>query len=355
MTELLIISLCLLLNALLAAFEMAFVTVSKGELRRRIKEGSKTAQWLLNQRENPERTLSTIQIGITLVGALAAAVGGLGAAENFKPWLMTYWGIGPLGAEALSAFLIVLPLTYLTVVLGELTPKSLALRTPLPIVLGGARWLALADMVLAPLVRFLEWSTKQILRMFFPKATPSRAAEEFREKTTIEIDSLSPAHQQAVLNLAYIENRQVQEIAVPWDEVTLIQKKQSMEDVVPVVFASGHTRLPVVDDENVVGVLHTKEFLAHRESGGREWQSLIRPILKLRSGNTLLPVFRLMQERRSHMAVVYASKNQPMGIVTLVNILEACVGEIYDEDDDSRIRKIFADRIKTKHIPFRSG
>ena len=344
MESIVIILACLIMNSLLAAFEMAFVSVSRAELREIARDGSKTAQWVLDRRASPERTLSVIQIGITLVAAMAGAAGGMEAAESIQPFMIRTWNLTPLTAEILSILLIVLPLTYLTVVIGELVPKALALRAPVKIVLKGARWIAFADRGLSPVVTLLEWSTRKILQIFFPRPK----APETGTDTTVQIGSLTPSHQRAVVNLVSLERKLIREIFVPWDAVTYVNATDAMETVVPVVYASGHTRLPVVEDDEVVGVLHTKEFLGYRESGGTDWKRFIRPILKTKSSDNLLPVLRFMQFRHSHMAVVFGPNEERLGIVTMEDIIEAFLGDIYDEDDDSRIRKIFADRIRAR-------
>jgi len=116
------------------------------------------------------------------------------------------------------------------------------------------------------------------------------------------------------------------------------------------VLSSGHTRLPVTGLSGVVGVLHTKEFLAFRESGDREWRPLIRPAVKVQENFTLLSTLRLLQEKRSHLAVVYSSAGEVTGIVTLEDILEEVVGDLYDEDDDGKIRKLFVARQKARNL-----
>jgi len=345
----LIILLCLVLNSLLAAFEMAFVSVSRRELQPLAADGSKMAQWVLDRRADPERTLSVIQIGITLVALLAATVGGMGAATNFQPYFIREWGMTPMTAELLSILTIVLPLSYLNVVVGELTPKSLALRGPLKIVLKGAPWIAFADKILSPMVTFLEWSTKKVLQLFFPRSRRRAAGG----KTTIEIGSLTPSHQRAVVNLVSIEGRQVQDVMVPWREVTHAQESNSMEEIVPVVFASGHTRLPVVKEEEVVGTLNTKEFLGLREAGALSWTQIIHPTMTILNTDYLLPVLRTMQSQHIHMAVVVSGQGHTLGIVTMEDIIEEFLGDIYDEDDESRIHKIFADRLKSQRRPYR--
>lgn len=347
MEEIVVIGVCLVLNAMFAAYEMAFVSVSRPELRRLAKNGNQAALKILGLRESPERTLSIIQIGITLVGAISAAVGGAGAAESIVPYLQSTYGLSENVAESIAILLVVLPLSYLSVVVGELVPKSIALRNPVKITLSGARVLFMADRALSPAVTALEWSTKHLLHIFFPKSrVPAPPIE-----TSIEIDSLPHHHQQAVLNLAHIERRKLNDILVPWKDVVCARLSEPMEEVVPTVFASGHTRLPIIENDKVVGVLHTKEFLALRESGIKEWSAILRPILRVRVSDSLLGTLRLMQSKRSHMAVVSSSSGASLGIVTFEDISEEIWGELFDEDEDSRIRRIFADRVKSRFRP----
>jgi putative hemolysin len=146
---------------------MAFVSIPRSELRGLAKAGNLSAKRLLSLRENPERTLSIIQIGITLVGAIASAVGGAGASEILEPYFKASIGFQERVAEILSVVVVVLPITYFSVVIGELVPKTLALRNPAKIVLAGAKAFLVADRILSPFITALEWSTKKFLKFFF--------------------------------------------------------------------------------------------------------------------------------------------------------------------------------------------
>lgn len=347
MDEIVIILLCLILNALLAAYEMAFVSIPRSELRALSKAGNKDAFTLLNLRENPERTLSIIQIGITLVGAIAAAVGGAGAGETLEPYFMGNFALSERSAEALSLILVVMPITYLSVVVGELVPKTLALRNPTKIVLTGARPLFIADRVFSPVISVLEWSTQRILKTFFPRSKVTQQSEP----ATIELNEFSPVHQKFMLNMADIERKLLRDILLPWAQVTYVQKSASLEEVFQTVLNSGHTRLPVKENGSVFGVLHTKEFISLRESGETHWQSIVRPTLLLKPTDSALGTMRLLQDKKTHMAIVASSQGQLMGIVTLEDILEEVVGDIFDEDDDGRVRKVYAAKIKSRAIP----
>ena len=347
MAEILIIAACLLFNTLLAAYEMAFVSIPRSELRGLTKAGNAAAKRLLVLRENPERTLSIIQIGITLVGAIAAAIGGAGAGDTLEPYFVSKFGMSNHSAEVLSVILVVIPITYLSVVVGELVPKTLALRNPTQIVIAGARALFIADRLLSPVVTILEWSTKKILTIFFPK---SKIAPP-QDSSPIEIDMFSPVHQRFMLNMAGIEKKTIRDILMPWTQVMVIQRTASVEEVLQVVVSSGHTRLPVKDSGKVIGVLHSKEFIAFKESGESNWQSLVRPILVVQPTDSALGTLRLLQDRRNHMALVMSTAGDKLGIVTLEDILEEIVGDIFDEDDDEEVRKIYAAKINLRVIP----
>jgi putative hemolysin len=352
MLELLIIPLCLLLNALLAGAEIAFVAVNKPLLRELVRQSHTQAQLLLRLRENPERTLSVVQIGITLVGSLAGAVGGAGAEEMLSPRLEKSLGLGEATADTIAIVLVVLPLTYLTVVLGELVPKSLALRNSLGFALRAAPWLSLFDKLFGPIVTLFEWSTKLVLTLLgllrfrrFTRATTSETEQEAQMSdagiSAISLETLSSEHRQYVINLVNLERKRVRDIYLPWQHVVYVHHTQPVEEIQTTILSSGHTRVPVVEEEDVIGILNTKEFMALRGAGTENWSSLIRPAVKIQANTPLLASLRLLQERRMHMAVVYAEQKLA-GVVTLEDILEEIVGELYDEDDDGKLRRILS-------------
>jgi len=340
MIELIIVGLCLILNALLACLEMAFVSVSRPQLRQMAHSGNKGAEKLLLLRDSPERTLSIIQIGITLVGALSAAVGGAGAEEILSPFFKERFGMGEGLAEAVSIAAVVLPITFLNVVVGELVPKTIALKRPIQIAFLGAPFLAFAEKCFAPAIGVFEWSTRFILKYLFPRLKPERGHET--PGISVEIDSLSEHHRQYLMNLAHLETKRIRDIMVPWNQVTTLEFNKSLADAISVMAHSGHSRIPVVENSEIKGFLYSKEFLALTAAGAENWTSVLRPILRVMETDTLLKVMRLMQEKRSHIALVYSADRKLIGIVTLEDIIEEVVGEIYDEDDDGNLKRILA-------------
>lgn len=320
--------------------EMAFVSVSKPELKG-LAKGNATAMKLLKLREHPERTLSVLQIGITIVGAVAAAIGGVGAEEKLSPYFESQ-GLSENISELISLVIVVLPLTYLNVVLGELVPKSFALREPMKISLRATNALIIAEAILSPFVKLLEYSTQFFLKIV---TRPSKGLNPNSEShESVNIANLSNAHQQYVINLVHIETKKIKDILVPWAQVNVADLKYNLNEILSLVIKSGHTRLPVYSEGEIVGILHSKEFITFISSGDENWKKIIRPVIRVLPSEGILKTLRIMQDKKTHMALV-ENNSEVIGIVTLEDIIEEIVGDIYDEDDDGMLRKVLSQRL----------
>ncbi len=338
-----IIFVCLAINALFSAIEIAFVSVSKPTLRERVRKGDKDAVLLLRLRDNPERTLSILQTGITLFSGLAAAVGGAGAQESVAPYLQDILHTTPKIAELTSMVAVVIPLTFFNVVVGELVPKSIALRHSLGLARYSARWIMVFDRSMRPLVNMLEGSTRLILKLILRKGTQkSTGAEEPGPSPfSVDIEHLTQQHRQYVMNLVNIEKKKIRDLSVEWKTVMFIKTTDSEDDIEKIILNSGHTRLPVVAREKIIGLINTKEFLNLKSNPGAQWETIIRPVVHLPDTTPIIGALRIMQARRSHMGVVIQG-TQVLGIITLEDILEEVVGDIYDEDDDGLVKHLLA-------------
>lgn len=332
MIALLIIALCLFLNALFSCIEMAFVTVSKPHIKQLANRGSHAAKRVLILKENPERVLSVLQIGITLVGAISAAVGGASAGDWLKPSLVQQFGLEPRTAGYLAIIMIVFPLTYVSVVIGELVPKSLALRFPLKFALAGGVLLHLMDQVFSPFVRMLEISTKFFTQFVFSKMKSEEMVDTSRE---VDLDPLSESHKRYIFNLIDIDKRYVRDVMVPWEAVTTVDISEHYYAVMDKIKDSRHSRLPITQNEEAIGLLYTKEFVSEPDIARLDWTQLIRPIVKVHPGEPIIKALKKMQNSKSHLAVA-VTEESPVGIVTIEDVFEEVIGEIYDEDDNPR-------------------
>lgn len=336
MVELLIVIFCILINAILALSETAFISVSKASLNRQSKLGNKKADIVLKLRDYPEKTLSIVQVGITFIGTVAAAVGGAGAEEMISPLLIEYFGLSPAWSEMISIGLVVLPITFASVIIGELVPKSIALKRSLYFSLLTGPWLDRFGYFIHPLTHLLEGATRIIIR-WLP------LSEESNTEKSLEIGDISDQNQQYIYNIVEVEQMSIVNILVPWKEVNHLTLRDSLEDVENLIITSGHTRLPVVDQDKIVGILNSKEFLALLKTKKQAWHDLIRPAILVTESDSLLPTLRKMQRLKKHMAICIR-QDKPLGIITLEGILEVIVGDIYDENDEGVIKRILSQR-----------
>lgn len=331
--ELITIIICLCLNAFFSAYEMAFVTVKSIDLQELIETESKFSQKLRFYKSQPERTLSIIQIGISLVGAIAAAVGGAGAVEHLVPIFVKRFNMAPLMAEALTVALVIIPLTYASVVFGELLPKSIALKHPKKILKVGTRVLNIIDDFLYPVVTFLQFSTNFFLKRFDFSPESSESSEEM-----VDIGQLPHYHKNFVKNLLALKFRPLKKVLLPWKDVSFLNFTDSTEEVRMKTLKSSHSRFPVLDEDMIVGYLHVKELNSSLASGD-PWDTLIRPIMTVQDNEKALEVFMKMQKKRQHISGVLNDQEKLIGIITLEDILEEIVGDIEEDiSADTMIR-----------------
>lgn len=346
MVELLIVFVCLFLNAVLSCLEMAFVTVSRPHIKQLAQKGSIAAQIVLRLKSNPERVLSVVQIGITLVGVISAAVGGAGASDYLEPLFIRRFGLSEDTSEALSILAISIPLTYLSVLLGELVPKSLALRYPIKFALLGGKLLSWMDKALTPLIFLLEVPTKFAMRFVFSKFKSEATVDLTKE---VDLDPLTEAHKQYVFNLLDVDKRTLSDIMVPWEEVTTVDFSEHYFHVLERIRESRYTRIPVTREGSVIGLLHTKEFTSETEVSKLDWTELIRPILKLHPHDRTIWALKQFQANSSQIALIEKDE-VPLGIVTLSDIFEEIIGEIFDEDDNPRTLLSSNSKIRTMNL-----
>jgi CBS domain containing-hemolysin-like protein len=243
--------------------------------------------------------------------------------------------LGETSAELIGIALVVLPLTAMTVLFGELVPKALALHRPYRIAIAVSGLLLLLDRGFSPLIAFFAGTTRWIvggLNRIFSRGQTAQAIAQAQAGE----EAADSHHERLLFNLAEFETRTVGELYIPWLRAVFIERDQSLEEVLAKAIDTGHTRLPVCRKARVQGLIHTKELIAFAGQGGSDWMLLLRPILRVQPSDSLLGTLKRLQEKRSHMAIVEAENGDPLGFLTLENLLEAIVGDIHDENDQPR-------------------
>lgn len=339
--EISIIVVLTLINGFFAASEIAIVSARRGRLQQRADDGSTAAQTALALQDDPSRFLSTVQVGITLVSTFAAAFGGARIADKLAPVLLRVPQLAPY-AESLALLLVVVALTYLSLILGELAPKRLALQNAEAVAVAVAPIMKAIARFGAPVVSFLSFSASLVLRLL-GRGTPdeSTITEEdilsmVREGTAG--GSLDQAHQELIESVFTFTERTVRAIMTPRTEIVAIDVSTPFPDALTVITSSGYSRLPVFRDslDNVLGMLYVKDLL--QEWGRTEHvdlSSILRPATFAIDSQKVVEVFQQLKLGRGQVALVLDEYGQVAGLVTVEDMLEELVGDISDEYDDA--------------------
>ena len=317
----------ILLNAALSGSEVALISLRSGQLRRLEAEGGRGAI-VARLARDPNRFLSTIQIGITLAGFLASATAAVALAEPLVPLLEFLGG----AAEPVAIVAVTIVLTYVTLV-GDLAPKRVALQRPEPWALLAARPLALIARLARPAVWLLSHATDVLVRLGGGDPNVQRAAvteEEVRD--LVATQGLLTPQQRTILTGAFeIAERRLRDVLVPRRDVVAMPEEATANAAIDRLVASTHSRCLVFrgDLDDVAGIVHLRDLVG----GGGKVADHVRPAMVLPESMGVLDSLRRMQAERQQIALVINEYGGTEGIITLEDLLEELVGEIYDEFD----------------------
>lgn len=327
--EVALVFVLILVNAALSGSEMALVTLRDSQVNR-LAEQSERGKRLALLASDPNRFLSTIQVGITLAGFLASATAAVSLAEPLVPLLE-----GPLGdaARPVSIVVVTLVLSYLTLVLGELAPKRIAMQKAPQWALAAARPIDMMAGLTRPLVWVLAKSTEAVVRLvgLDPHARPEEVSEEEIKDLLASQESM-PEQQRSIIEGALeLDDRRLWQVLVPRSEVIFVEAAQDVTAARDRMIEAGLSRAPVIgkNEDDVVGFVHLRQLVA----GTGQVAAHIRPALVLPDSVGVLQALGQLQQGRRQMALVVDEFGSIAGIVTLEDLLEEIVGEIYDEFD----------------------
>lgn len=337
--EILLILLLIVLNGLFAMSEIAMVAARKVRLQQLAEDGEKAARLALALAKEPNRLLSTVQVGITLVGILTGAVGGASLASRLAPVLAKIPGLAPY-SNALAFSLVVVAITYLSLVAGELIPKRLGLNNPERVAMLMARPMSFLSWLARPAVQLLSLSTEVGLRLLGAKTSKEPPITEEEIKILMEqgtqVGVFKEAEQDIVESVFRLANRRVDAIMTPRTEVVWLNLEAPFEVNLEIVLKDRHSLFPVAQGnlDNVLGVISTKDLLAARlQSSTVDLKALVkRPVFVPES----MPALKALEEiRRAALpiALVIDEYGGMLGMITLVDVLKAIVGEIPDSGE----------------------
>ena len=331
--EILIILVLILINGLFAMSEIAIVSARKLRLQQRLDAGDRKASIALKLADNPSRFLSTIQIWITLVGILAGAFGGATIAEQIGIWIQQISWLASYG-EIIGVTLVVLVITYFTLVLGELVPKRLAIQNAEGIAIRLAGPIELVAKFASPLVRFLSASTDFVVRILgvHPDEEPSVTEEDIKvllEQGT-QAGVFQEAEQHMVAGVFRLADWDVGNLITPRTEVVWLDLDDPLEDNCRKIVESVHARFPVARSslDNVMGIVQTKDLLVARLTDQPfDLEGLMIEPIVVPESMAALEVLELFKESPLKMALVIDEYGGLQGLVTINDILGAIVGD----------------------------
>ncbi len=328
--QLLLVAVLVVVNAAFAGTELALVSLRESQLQR-LEERSSTGALLARLARQPNQFLATIQIGITLAGLLASAAAAVSLAEPLEAPL------GFLGGAAgpTAIILVTLLLAYFTLVFGELAPKRVAMQRAERWGMFMARPLDVLARLTRPVVWLLSASTDVAVRLLGGDPTVQReevSGDELRDM--VAIHETLPVEQRQIIDGAFeMAERRVDEVMVPRNDVVVIDADASCSDALAVMIETGHSRAPVADRgalDTTVGMVRLRNLI---DRGDDPVRSVMWEIPVLPEAARVLTALRELQARRTQMAVVIDEHGRTVGIVTIEDLVEELVGEIWDETD----------------------
>ncbi len=329
--QLLLIAVLVLVNGVLSGSEIAFISLRETQLARLERDGGAGAVAARLARR-PTRFLATIQIGITLAGFLASATAAVSLAGSVEGWFAIFGE----AADSVAIVVVTLVLAYFTLVLGELVPKRLALQWAEPWAVLVARPLTWVAVATTPLVWLLSVSTELVVRLFGGRTGASRQEvdmEELREMV-IAHRAIGEDHQEVLVGAIEVAERTLKEVLRPRSDVVTIDARAPADEGIAVLLETGHSRAPVVEDgdlDSVVGVAHLRDLIT---AGPGETVGDCAGEAPFYPGSVpVLTALRRMQESHQQRALVVEEHGGIDGIVTVEDLVEELVGEIYDETD----------------------
>ena len=342
--EILLQVVLILINAFFAATELAVVSLNSTKLRKLEEDGNKTASKLLKMVEEPSAFLSTIQVAITLAGYLGSAFAAENFSGNLSNWLYYTLGFQALSLKALntvSIIIITIILSYFTLVFGELVPKRIAMQKPYEVAKLACGVIRGMAFVLRPVIWLLSVSVNAVLRLLRLKVEAEEESvteDEIRMMVDLggQRGTIDEDEQEWIQNVFDFGDISVREAMTPRNDVDALPDDADDQEILEMVRECGRSRIPVYQEniDTIVGILNARDFLLDRNSGkNTPLKELLRPAYFAPETIKADNLFKEMQKEKVHIAIVVDEYGGTEGIITMEDLLEEIVGNIYDEFD----------------------
>ncbi len=339
--ELLVIAALISVNFFFALSEIAFISSKRANIHEAQRRGSRRAKIILDFMKKPEKFLSSVQVGITLIGIISGAVGGLTMADDLHRVLRRIALIEPFSRE-ISLVLTVGLITYFSIVLGELIPKTVAIRNPERIILAVIPVMNLFTKIFYPFVIFLSFSTRIILRLFGVKDTGEKKENPIKEivaltRYAVLNKKINKEQEKILYNAININKIMLHEIMIDLKDVKFLRSDMSLTEAMIEAHIHHHTRYPLEDEKTkaILGYINLKDIYGALQinPGYESLRSIARDVLYFKENDKVIDVLPQLMKQFQHIAMVRNAEGEVIGLVTLEDVLESVVGDISDEYD----------------------
>ncbi|MDZ5619566.1 hemolysin family protein [Nocardioides sp. HM23] len=325
-----------LVGGVFAATEIALVSLRESQVNQLEQRGHRGERVAAIARD-PNRFLSAVQIGVTVAGFFSAAYGGSTLAPDVAPYLVDL-GLGKEASDTAALVLMTLVIAYLSLVLGELVPKRLALQRPVPVALATAPVLDRFATVMRPVIWLLSVSTNALVRLLGgdPNAVNDAVSDEELRDIVTTHETLGDDERRIVSDVLAATHSTLKEVMQPRGDVAFIDGSTPLVEAVTWVSGQQYSRYPVTGEgfDDVTGFLHVRDLLDVGQDDRRSVAEVQREVLHLPGTNRVLPTVSIMRQEGTHLAVVVDEYGGTDGIVTLEDLVEEVVGDIRDEYDE---------------------
>ena len=337
----LVIFLLTLLNGLFALSETALVSVKKSEIERQAAEGNTKAKIILKLHQHPENFLSSIQLGITLIGIMAGAYSGVTLSSKLTPFISEVSFLEPYASQV-SITLLVVVITYFTIVVGELIPKTIALRNTLSVALQVAPFVHIFTKIAYPVVRLLSGTTNLIIKLFFtnPKGESQKITEEelrYLLRVAGREGVLEQEAEQIHQNIFSLYDQRNRNLMVQRSAIDWIETGMPDSAIHEKILQSPHSKFPVCTGsiDNVKGILKSKDYFAYKNNPDFNICKILKKPVILSDNMLAVNSLRLFKNRKQYMGIVVDNNGSVKGLITLHDIMEAIVGDIPDKGEEA--------------------
>jgi len=341
MIQVLVLVILIALNAFFAASEMAFISLNDAKIEKEAKSGNKKAKQIHKMMQEPSKFLSTIQIGITLAGFLSSAFASESFADDLAPILNNIVPIGLNTWNTISIVLITIILSYFTLVFGELVPKRIAMKNSEKVAFGTVGIIKTIAILTSPFVKFLTFSTNFISKLFGVSAKDEEVVTEEEIRMMVDVGeekgAIEEEEKELINNVFEFNDKVVSEIMVHRTEIFAVDIKSNISDILSEIDDFKFSRIPVYEEsiDDIKGVLYTKDlikFLKKQKDG--KVKNIMREAYFVSENKPINDLFKELQKNKKHIAIVLDEYGGTSGLITMEDILEELVGNIFDEYDD---------------------